>query len=371
MSDRRLFDRPPPERPPVYEPLPERRPRRRGRAFRVLGALLLCTLLAIVAAVVWVQRQVDPSGQAGAAVSVEIPRGSSSQRIAAILDEKGVVESARTFSLYVRAKNAGPFLAGAYTLRRNASFDEIVAALEKGPQVTFERLTIPEGYTLEQVAERVGQLPGRSAQAFLDVAKSGAVRSRYQPEGSTNLEGLLFPDTYRIDAREDERAILQRLVTSFDNAAAQAGIDEVTQGGLVTPYQAVVVASLVEREANRDVDRGQVARVIYNRLKRGMLLQIDATLLYARGEHKNRVLNADKAIDSPYNTYKEAGLPPTPIAVPGREALLAAIDPPEGDFLFYVTVNDCTGETVFSTTNAEHERNVARRRAENPGQDKC
>jgi UPF0755 protein len=161
------------------------------------------------------------------------------------------------------------------------------------------------------------------------------------------------------------------MVTTFDNAAAQAGLDKVSQGGVVTPYQAVVVASLVEREAKRDVDRGPVARVIYNRLKRRMLLQVDATLLYARGEHKNRVLNEDKEIGSPYNTYKTVGLPPTPIAVPGRSAMAAAIDPPEGDFLFYVTINDCTGETVFARTNAEHERNVARRRAENPGQDRC
>ncbi len=370
MSDSRLYDRPPPE--PVYEPFPERRgPRRGGRVVKVVAALLVCGLLAAGAAVVWVQRQVDPSGDPGAPVTVEIPMGSSTQRISEILDDRRVVDSARAFRLYVRARNAGPFLAGSYTLRRNDSFANIVTTLEKGPEISFERLTIPEGYTLEQVAERVGKLPGRSAEAFMQVAQSGVVRSRYQPEGSTNLEGLLFPDTYKFDPKEDERAILQRLVTAFDNVAAQVGLDRVTEGGLVTPYQAVVVASLVEREAKRDVDRGPVARVIYNRLRRRMLLQIDATLLYARGEHKNRVLDADKAIDSPYNTYENTGLPPTPIAAPGRESLAAAIDPPEGDFLFYVTVNDCTGETVFGRTNADHERNVARRRSENPGQDSC
>ncbi|MDP9072259.1 MAG: endolytic transglycosylase MltG [Actinomycetota bacterium] len=337
----------------------------------MLGAVFLCGLLAAGAGALWFQRQTDPSGPEGRAVTVAIPKGSSSQRIATILDREGVVESARTFSLYVRAKGAGPFLAGSYTLRRNESFDRIIAALEKGPTPTFERLTVPEGLTLRQVADRVGELPGRSAERFLQVAESGAVRSRYQPEGSTNLEGLVFPDTYNVQAKDDERAILERMVATFDTTAAQAGLDRVTQGGVVTPYQAIVVASLVEREAKRDADRGPVARVIYNRLKRGMLLQVDATLLYARGEHKNRVLDKDKEIDSPYNTYKKPGLPPTPIAAPGRAAMAAAIDPPDGDFLFYVTVNDCTGETVFAKTNAEHERNVARRRAENPGQDKC
>ena len=346
-------------------------PRRGRRALVLLAVVVACGLLAVGVGALWFQRQADPSGPRGQAITVAIPKGSSTQRIAAILDEKGVVDSARTFAPYVRAKGAGPFQTGSYTLPRNESFATVVATLSKGPKLSFERLTIPEGFTLRQVAERVGELPGRSAETFLEVAESGAVRSRYQPAGSNDLEGLLFPDTYQVQDKDDERAILQRMVTTFDTAAAQAGLDAVTQGGVVTPYQAVIVASLVEREAKREQDRGPVARVIYNRLKRNMLLQVDATLLYARGEHKNRVLDRDKEIDSPYNTYKRPGLPPTPIAAPGRSALAAAIDPPDGEFLFYVTVNDCTGETVFARTNAEHERNVARRRAENPGQDTC
>ncbi len=370
MSDSRAYDRSPPE-PPVYEPMPERRPGRGRRWLAVLAVLLAVVLLVGVLAVGWWKRQVEPAGPPGRRVTVEVPMGSSTQRIAEILDEEGVVGSARNFAIYVRSKGAGPFLAGSYELRRNMGFADVVAALQKGPEVSFERLTVPEGLTLKQIAERVGDLPGRSAEAFLAAAESGEVRSRYQPEGITNLEGLLFPETYKVDAKEDERAILQRMVTSFDAVADQAGLERVGEGGLVTPYEAVIVASLVEREANRDQDRGPVARVIYNRLRRGMPLQIDATLLYARGEHKNRVLNEDKEIDSPYNTYKIGGLPPTPIASPGRAALRAAIDPPDGDALFYVTINDCTGETVFGTTNAEHERNVARRRAENPGQGAC
>ncbi|HEX2063560.1 MAG TPA: endolytic transglycosylase MltG [Acidimicrobiales bacterium] len=371
MSDSRLYDRLPREGPPAHEPMRDRPPPRRRRLLTVLGVLFLLVALGVVGVVTWVQRQVDPSGQPGERVTVDIPAGSSTQRIAAILDDEGVIDSARTFLLYLRTKNVGQFQAGSYNLRQNMAFSDVVGVLEKGPVVTFDRLTIPEGLTLEQIADRVGRLPGRSKDRFLEVAASGVVRSRYQPPDSTNLEGLLFPDTYKIDAKEDEQAILQRMVTSFDAVAAQSGLDQVTEGGLVTPYQAVIVASLVEREANRDEDRGAVARVIYNRLKRNMLLQIDATLLYARGEHKNRVLDSDKAIESPYNTYKKPGLPPTPISAVGKAALVAAIDPPPGDALFYVTINDCTGETVFATTNAEHERNVARRRSENPGQDRC
>ena len=347
--------------PVVYEPMPERR-RRRGRTVvAVLGVLVLVVLLAAGAGALWVRGQVDPAGEPGEEVTVAIPRGASTQRIAAILDQEGVVGSARVFRLYVRVKGAGPFQAGSYTLRRGASFGDVVAALEKGPNLVFQRLTVPEGLTLQQVAERVGHLPGRSAERFLEVARGGAVRSRYQPEGSTNLEGLLFPETYNFEPKEDERAILERMVTTFDTAAAEVGLDRVGEGGLVTPYQAVVVASMVEREARVPEERGMIARVIYNRLRQGMPLQVDATVIYALGRTGEKglwVLNKDLEVDSPYNTYRVSGLPPTPIASPGRAALEAAVDPVEGQWLYYVVV-DADGRHAFATTLAEHNRNIA------------
>ena len=321
--------------------------------------LAVVTVLAVVGGVLWFQRQVDPPGAADREVRVQVPEGSSTQRIAAILDEEGVVRSARVFRLYVKAKGAGPFQAGSYTLPREASLDEVIAALERGPEVRADRLTIPEGLVLAQVAERVARLPGRSAERFLEVAASGEVRSRYQPQASSSLEGLLLPETYSIDD-DDERAILERMVSAFDDAAAKAGIDEVSQGGLVSPYQAVIVASLVEEEARVPDDRGKIARVIYNRLKAGMPLEIDYTLIYAQGMsgQKNRVLNEDKKIDSPYNTYKVKGLPPTPIAAPGRPSLEAAVDPPDGPWLYYVVI-DPDGRHGFAATLDEHNRNIA------------
>lgn len=361
--------------PPVYEPMPDSGGGGRGRKLLGIAAILLVIgLIGAGAAAFWVNRQLNPKGDPGPAVSLAVPFGSSTQRIASILEEKGVVDSARVFRLYVKAKGGGPFQAGEYNLRTNEKFDRIIAALEKGPKITFERFTVPEGLILKQVAERVGKLPGRSAEKFLQVVESGQVRSKYQPPGSNNLEGLLLPETYQLEKKDDELAIAKRMVDSFDAAASGSGLDQVTEGGVVTPYQAVIVASLVEREARRDVDRGPVARVIYNRLKKDMLLQIDATVIYAlgrTGEKGIRVLNKDLEVNSPYNTYKVKGLPPTPIASPGRAAIDAAVNPPPGDAIFYVTVNDCTGETLFGTTNAEHERNVARRRAENPDPESC
>lgn len=344
-----------------FEVMPDP-PGRWGR--RLLVVVAVVTVLGVVGAgagLVWFRSEVDPGGPAGPRVRVEVPRGASTQRIAAILEREGIVGSARNFRLYVRVQGAGPFQAGEYELRKRSSFDDVIAALEKGPKLTFQRLTVPEGLTLKQTAELVGRMPGRSAERFLDVAGSGAVRSRYQPAGSTNLEGLLLPETYNFEAKDDERAILDRMVRAFDEAAAEAGVDDVGEGGLVDPYGAIIVASLVEREARVPEDRGKVARVVYNRLAKKMLLQVDATVIYALGrpgERGLRVLFKDLEVDSPYNTYKHPGLPPTPIASPGRASLRAAVAPTEGDWLYYVVVEP-DGTHAFATTLTEHNRNIA------------
>jgi len=336
-------------------------PQVRRRRLVVGGALVLVLLLIGGSGVLWFRRQVDPPGRPGAEVLVDVPEGSSTKRISEILDEKGVVGSAGLFRGYVERSKAPPFQAGTYRLRRSSSLQEALTVLERGPEQSFNRLTIPEGLILRQIADRVGAIPGRSAQRFLEVAGSGQIRSRYQPEGSTNLEGLLLPETYNLEDTDDERAIVERMVATFDNAAERVGVDKVAQGGLITPYQAVIVASLVEREARVPEDRGMIARVIYNRLRQGMALQVDATLIYALGKTGDkdvRVLNTDKQVDSPYNTYKVPGLPPGPIASPGRAALAAAVDPPPGPWLYYVVVEP-NGKHAFATNLEDHNRNIA------------
>lgn len=334
----------------------------RGRvALAALGAVVVLGLGAAAAAGLWLRNQANPSGPPGAEVTVEVPQGASVQRIAAILEEKGVIESGSAFRLYLRTKGSVDFKAGTYDLRERTSFGDLVTALEKGPELTFQRLTVPEGLVLRQIAERVGTLPGRSAEAFLAAAASGEVRSRYQPPGSDNLEGLLFPDTYNFEEGDDETEILRRMVSTFDAKAAEAGIDDVGQGGLVDPYQAIVVASLIEREARVPEDRGKISRVIYNRLKAGMNLEVDATVIYAlgrTGERGLRVLFSDLEVDSPYNTYRVAGLPPGPIAAPGRAALEAAVRPTPGPWRFYVVI-DAEGRHAFAETLAEHNANIA------------
>ena len=349
-----------PGEPPAHPPA--RRLRR-----RLLRAVLVLAVIGLViggiTAVLFV-REVTPPGGPGDEVDVAVPYGSSVARIAAILDEEGVIGNATAFRLYVRGRGDGTFQAGEYTFRQREGYDAVMGRLREGPEIAYERLTVREGLTLVQIATEVDGLTDRSGDRFLQLARSGQIRSRYQPDGVDSLEGLLFPDTYLVDGREDEEAILRRLIAEFERVADAAGIDGADAAVGLSPYEAIVAASLIERETRFDEERAKVARVIHNRLERGQLLQIDATVIYAlgkSGERNVRVLFRDLEVDSPYNTYKHPGLPPTPIAAPGRSSLAAILAPDDGDWLFYV-VTEPSGRHSFATTNAEHEANIAKAR---------
>jgi UPF0755 protein len=321
----------------------------------IAGGLAAVAVVGLVA-VVWLARQLDPPGAPGRPVTVVIEPGTSGVGIANRLERAGVLSSARIFRLYLRVRGGGGgFQAGEYRLRRRMAMGAVASALRAGPDIRYDRLTVPEGLTLPEIADRVGKLPGRDGKRFLDLARSGEIRSRWQPAGVNILEGLLFPDTYLITEKEDERAILERLLRRFDEVAAEVGLADRAPGRQLEPYQAVVAASLVEAEARVPEDRPLIAAVIENRLRKGMRLQIDATVLYALGRHKSRVLFADLEVDSPYNTYKVQGLPPTPIEAPGRAALAAVLEPAEVDYLYYVLF-EANGKHAFAATSAEFER---------------
>jgi UPF0755 protein len=320
----------------------------------VLGVLAILVLIGAGGGM-WVFHQVNPGGGPGQKVTVDVEPGTSVAGVAARLDAKGVIRSARIFRFYLKLTGgAGAIQAGEYELRTNLSMGDARAALKRGPSIRFQRFTIPEGFTLDQIADRVGALPGRSRDRFLAAAKSGAVRSKWQPPGNTNLEGLLFPDTYLVTDKEDETAVVRRLVDRFDQVADQIGLGAAAVPTRLGPYQLIVGASLVESEAKVKDDRPLIASVISNRLQKGMRLQIDATVLYALGAHKDRVLNRDLEIDSPYNTYKVDGLPPTPISAAGRASLEAMLHPANTTFLYYV-LSDKNGKHAFATTPSEFE----------------
>jgi UPF0755 protein len=322
--------------------------------------VLVLGLIVGAVGIVWIRNQINPSGHAGAAVTVTIPAGSSTARIASDLEKAGVIHSSTLFRLYVKVKGAGPLLPGKYSLPKNSHYDSVIATLEKGPVVVDQRITIPEGFTLEQIAARVGTLPGLSAQKFLALATSGQVRSPFEPPGVNSLEGLLYPATYDVRQGEDETSILQRMVDAFDQTASDLGLTQAAAQLGVTPYQVVIVASMVEREAKLDEDRGPVASVIYNRLHKNLLLQVDATLMY--GEHLTDPRQIDTKASTPYNTYLFKGLPPTPIASPGTPSLQAAANPPQTSYLYYVLI-DPSGKQGFATTQQEFNQLLAQARA--------
>jgi len=317
----------------------------RSRTTKVLVGVVGVLALLFVAGGLWLRGKVDPSGPAGSAVRVDIALGTSTSEIADLLADEGVVSDGNVFRLYLRLKGGGPFKAGVYDLNRSMAMGQAVDALERGPLLPpAASLTIPEGLTLDQISVRVGSVGHLDANVFLELAKGGTIRSRYQPPGSTSLEGLLFPETYRIDEDEDEAAVLRRLVTTFEEVADGVGVGEAQTRVGVTPYQAVIVASLVEAEAKADDDRDKIARVIYNRLAKGMPLGIDAAFYYVLPPERrgSALRRSDLDRDGPYNTRLRAGLVPTPIMAPSKASLNAALHPAPGPWLYYVLKDKTT-----------------------------
>jgi UPF0755 protein len=203
------------------------------------------------------------------------------------------------------------------------------------------------------VAARVAEKLGLDGKRFLSAAESGEyVLPPYLPEGSPTVEGFLFPKTYEFITDVTEEQVIQRLLDQFGDEVSQLDWSRAGELGL-DPYEVVIVASLIEREAMLDKERPKVASVIYNRLRQEMLLQIDATVEYALPEHKNRLTYEDYEYPSPYNTYLNPGLPPTPIASPSLASLRAALRPANTEFLFYLVVDPGTGRHEFAESYQE------------------
>jgi len=321
-------------------------------------AVLLVTFVVIAVAATTIAKMFDPSGPRGQQISVRIPSGSSTTAIASILDKNGVVPSALAFRLWAKREGDEQFMAGEYAFHQNSSAGGAIAVLRSGPKQNMDRLVIPEGLRLVQIAERVGRVPNMSGAKFLEVARSGRVRSEFQPAGSTNLEGLLFPDTYLLSASDTEETLLQRMVRLNATNARVAGIDRSVVSIGKSPYETLIIASLIEAEAKVPDDRPKMSQVIENRLFKAMSLQIDAAVLYAIGNPGRPLTNADLKVASPYNTYTNTGLPPAPIGSPGLASIKAALAPTPGPWLYWVLI-DQNGASAFSTTLDEHNRNVA------------
>jgi UPF0755 protein len=328
------------------------------RTALVLLFLVVVPLVVFLIGVAWFWWQLNPPGGAGATVEVQIAHGCGVPCIGTELSHRGVIGPSWVFNVYSRLNGDTNFKAGTYELRKNMGVSSAVRSLKKGPHIAYVKLTIPPGFWLKQISARVGGLPGLTVDPFVQATQNNAVRSAFEPQGTNNLEGLLWPDTYNISADEDEIQVLSTLATEFDKRAVVLGLANASVHGYGS-YDVLKVASLVESEAKFDGDRPLIASVIYNRLARNMPLDIDATLIYARGDPKKRALSdKDKLIVSPYNTYAHTGLPPTPIATVSAASLRAALAPANTQYLYYVAI-DKAGHTAFAETLQQQNANIA------------
>ncbi|MEO8481423.1 MAG: endolytic transglycosylase MltG [Acidobacteriota bacterium] len=328
---------------------------------RRLALLVFVVVLAAAGAAAWIYVRTDRPyrGFAEPEVFVDLPQGVGVQGIAVRLAAAGVVPDALTFRVAARLSGAERRLqAGEYRFAEEASPSEIVARLARG-DVARKNLTFPEGLTIREMGAIFENSGLGTAREFTTAASDARLVADLDPDART-LEGFLFPDTYALSRRATAEAAVQAMVARFDRAFDTDLRAAATAEGL-SPREVVTLASIVEKETAASEERPLVAAVYRNRLKIGMPLQCDPTVIYAimrAGRWRGNLTKQDLQMDSAYNTYRHAGLPPGPIASPGRASLEAAIHPADVPYLYFVSRND--GTHAFAATLAEHARNVER-----------
>lgn len=294
-------------------------------------------------------------------VVVSIPPNSSCSYIAGKLHDAGLARGPEVFNLYARYKGiAGKLKPGEYVFNPGQSLVEIGDMLVAGPRDIIP-FTMPEGYNLNQLTEMLGGKGLIDPERFNRALARGNFDYPFMaglPAGERRLEGYLFPDTYHISSKTTEEEIIDFMLQRFNEELVKLNYPAKTKEMGLTLHGAVTIASMVEREARVDAERPLIAGVIMNRLGRNMPLQIDATVQYALGGHREKIYYKDLEVDSPYNTYRYPGLPPGPIASPGGASLQAVIKPAKTDYLYYVAKPD--GSHAFSKTLAEHNANKAK-----------
>ena len=325
---------------------------------------------------------VDPSSKQY--VRVQIPDGANTQQIGSALEKSGVIKNGLVFTVYAKYKNYTELKSGYYNLQKSMSVEDVIKELQKGgtpePQeVTLAELTIPEGYTLEQIAHTVGQLQGEfkepmTAEAFMakvqdetfiaqEVAKYPNLLESLPAKDSGvryRLEGYLFPATYAIKESTTIESLIDNMLAAMDKNLYPhyAAIKEKN----LTVNELLTIASLVEKEGAKTEDRKLIAGIFYNRLNQNMPLQSNIAILYAEGKLGQNISLADDAaidtsIDSPYNVYTKVGLMPGPVDSPSLDAIESSINQTKSDYLYFVA-NVQDGKVYYATTREEHDRNV-------------
>ncbi len=323
--------------------------------YGAIAASLIVLVLAALGAALWYVAYRDRSHPT-AASQIVVDRGSTFSEVARRLAEAGVISNVTSFRALAHLRGEeGAVRAGEYRFPAHQTQSEILKALVTGGAQVAAWVTVPEGFTIAQIAQRLQKAGIGSADRFAPALFSRRLIIDGTPTKS--LEGFLFPSTYLVPLGASPQQVGDLMITEFFKQLPGDAKRRANALHVSVP-QAVTVASLVEREAESEADRPRIAEVIYNRLRLRMPLQVDATIEYALPQHKAKLSFTDLKIDSPYNTYLHTGLPPTPIANPGLPSLEAALHPSKGDDLYYVYCGN--GRHVFAKTLAEHQANVAR-----------
>lgn len=328
----------------------------------MLLAVLAIAVLSLLGGNLWYSNALGGSHD-GAPVSFTVEPGATARTIVEGLEERGIIRSALAMRIYLKLHGqARDLKPGVYELTADLGVGAALQQLVQGVPLETVTFTIPEGKTLSEIADIVDARTPIRREQFLKAAVPSRHRPRFLPESVDTLEGALFPATYEIEVDATADDVVARMVDRFDEVMAGLPTGRARTLG-VTTYEAVIIASLIEREARIQRDRPLISSVIYNRLAIPMRLQIDATVQYVLfqrdGEYAEIVYFDDLEIDSPYNTYRVDGLPPTPIAVPGEAALRAAFAPADTDFLYYVACGN-EGGHEFGRTGDDHQRNIER-----------
>ncbi|WP_436756562.1 endolytic transglycosylase MltG [Streptosporangium sp. V21-05] len=297
----------------------------------------------------------DFEGPGSGSVVVEIPRGASAAQIGLVLADAGVVASARAFVTVAKEQaRTGDLPPGRFRLRRGMTALSALGMLVAPGSRVVRTVTVPEGLRLPELLDR---LAGETGMRRADLAGAAADgRALGLPRYARGAEGFLFPATYEIEPGTTAPALLAAMVERYKRMAAQLNLRKRAVKKGLSPRQAVTVASIVQAEGGRDPDYPKIARVIYNRIRARTPLQLDTTVLYAQGRRTLEVSERDTEVRSPYNTYLRPGLPPGPIANPGEKALIAALQPDQGDWFWFVTTNPEHRITKFTDKESEFVR---------------
>jgi UPF0755 protein len=307
----------------------------------------------------WFQEKSDSSTTTLAAtanIQVVVDPNMTASEIGKLLQDKGVIDSSSDFVDLVTSRGtAGSLHPGTYKFAKGEKLLDVVDMLEQGSGSPSLKVTIPEGLAIDQIADRLESDGTMDGTRYKELAATPGDFVLPKVGGTevkvTTLEGLLFPDTYYLVKGQGPTDLIGAQLAAFTSKTASLPWDKAAALG-VTPYQIVIVASLIEKEASVADERAKIAAVIYNRLKAGMTLGIDATVRYAVGKWTGTLTSDDLAVDSPYNTRVHKGLPPTPIANPGVAALQAALQPADVDYLYYV-LQDTAGHHFFTASYDE------------------